>query len=416
MSRFTWLLTELSTRLWIRASIYAVLAVITALISIYVRHYIPEDIPQKIGADAVDGILNILASSMLAVTIFSVSTMVAAYGAATNNATPRATRLLVEDKISHNALSTFIGAFIFSIVGIVALTTGAYGNTGRLVLFVVTILILCGIVVTLLRWIEYLSRLGRVNETIQRVEEAASAALRERLANPYLGGTPMLPGDKAPADTVPLTTDDIGYVQHIDMGLLSDVAGKRDLQVYIAAMPGKLVHPTQPLAFIGGACSDDDRARAVKAFIVGPERSFRQDPRYGMVVLSEIASRALSPAVNDPGTALHVVTVGLRVTMAWRRRHELASQEAPPHPRIHVPGLAVADLLEDFLGPIERDGAAHVEVGLVMQRALAAFAQSGDADLREAALRHASSALARAQGVLNETEMVALRAVAPAGR
>lgn len=66
----------------------------------------------KVGAEAVDNILNILASSMLAVTTFSLSIMVTAYGSATTNVTPRATRLVVEDVTTQNVLATFIGSFL----------------------------------------------------------------------------------------------------------------------------------------------------------------------------------------------------------------------------------------------------------------------------------------------------------------
>jgi uncharacterized membrane protein len=38
------------------------------------------------------------------------------------------------------------------------------------------------------------------------------------------------------------------------------------------------------------------------AFTLGDMRYFEEDPRFGLITLSEIASRALSPAVNDPGT------------------------------------------------------------------------------------------------------------------
>src|SRR5690606_41571550 len=69
-------------------------------------------------------LLNIIASSMLAVTTFSLGVMTAAFSAATTNVTPRATRLLMEDDLTNNVLSTFIGAFLFSIVGIIVLKTG----------------------------------------------------------------------------------------------------------------------------------------------------------------------------------------------------------------------------------------------------------------------------------------------------
>ena len=133
-------------------ALFSLLAIATALVAIVAEPYIPRDVPTKIGADAVDNILGIIASSMLAVTTFSLSTMVSAYSAATSNVTPRATRLVMEDSTTQNVLATFVGSFLYSLVAIIALSTGAYGETGRVVLFIVTIVVIALIVVTLLRW------------------------------------------------------------------------------------------------------------------------------------------------------------------------------------------------------------------------------------------------------------------------
>lgn len=54
---------------------------------------------------------------MLAVTTFSLGAVTSAFGAATNNVTPRATKLLMEDKVTHNVLSTFIGALSSASLG-----------------------------------------------------------------------------------------------------------------------------------------------------------------------------------------------------------------------------------------------------------------------------------------------------------
>lgn len=148
-------------------------AIITALLSILFRSMIPESVSVKVGAEAVDNILNILASSMLAVTTFSLSIMVTAYGSATTNVTPRATRLVVEDVTTQNVLATFIGSFLFSLVGIIALNMGAYGERGRVILFIVTLVVIALIISTLLRWIQHLTSLGRVGETTAKVEQAA---------------------------------------------------------------------------------------------------------------------------------------------------------------------------------------------------------------------------------------------------
>jgi len=183
ISRWRWLLLLFARKLWLRVTLMAIVGVATAVAGIVLPPYVPDAWTVKIGAQAIDGILNVLASSMLAVTVFSLSTMVAAYGAATTNVTPRATRLLMEDNTSQNVLGTFIGSFLFSLVGIIALSTGAYGDQGRAILLVVTIGLIVVIAATILRWIDYLARFGRLSETIERVEEATWKAMETRLAS-----------------------------------------------------------------------------------------------------------------------------------------------------------------------------------------------------------------------------------------
>jgi uncharacterized membrane protein len=159
-----------------------------------------------IGAEAVGDILKILASSMLVVAIFSLGTMVAAFSAAASIATPRASKLLIQDPTSQNALATFIGAFIFSLIGVIALSTGIYGPGGRIVLFVVTIIVIVIILMMFFRWIDYLSNLGRLGEVLEKVERAASRAIRSRCQSPYLGGRPL---QGLPDDAVPVVSEEI---------------------------------------------------------------------------------------------------------------------------------------------------------------------------------------------------------------
>lgn len=82
ISRWKWMLKQTFKKLWFRATLFAIVAIITALLSILFKSMIPESVSVKVGAEAVDNILNILASSMLAVTTFSLSIMVTAYGSA----------------------------------------------------------------------------------------------------------------------------------------------------------------------------------------------------------------------------------------------------------------------------------------------------------------------------------------------
>jgi uncharacterized membrane protein len=189
---------RIAGRLWFWAVLHGALAVLTALAALALAPFISDRISADLGADAVEDILSILASSMLAVATFSLSTMVAAFGATTRTATPRAARLLIEDRIAQNAVATFVGAFIFGLVGIVALRAGLYGSSGRLVLFGVTILVIVGVVVTFFRWIDYLFRLGRLGEVISKVETVARASLTNHFRDPFLGARPAAAPPRAP--------------------------------------------------------------------------------------------------------------------------------------------------------------------------------------------------------------------------
>ena len=78
---------------------------------------------------------------MLGVATFAVGSMLTAYSSASNSATPRSFPLIIADDVSQNALSSFIGAFIFSIVAYVALENGYYDSAGRFLLFVISIVV-----------------------------------------------------------------------------------------------------------------------------------------------------------------------------------------------------------------------------------------------------------------------------------
>lgn len=420
MSKWKWLMLQLGRVLWVRATLIGALGIAAAGLAAVVERFLPWSLPFDIDVGAVDSILSIIASSMLAVTTFSLSVMTSAYGAATSNVTPRATKLLMQDRVTHNVLSTFIGSFLFSIVGIVVLKIGAYGPQGRAVLFLVTIGVLVLIVLSLLRWIDHLTRLGRVGETTDRVEQATRAALTERLNLPCLGGQPLRESQAVPVAGAPLVrSTETGYILHVDLPALAACSEKWEADIHLLVVPGAFVHLETPLAWVGpqhaelesgarDACLEDMR----RAFAIGPERSFDQDPRFGLAVLSEIASRALSPGINDSGTAIDVIGRNARLLTLWAQGSQQAEPESQPHTRIFVPALTCDDLFDDAFRLIARDGAAQIEVQLRLQKALMALAGLGDEAFRAAARRQSELAMARAEASMAlEADKALLRAV-----
>ncbi len=98
--------------------------------------------------------------------------------------------------------------------------------------------------------------------------------------------------------------------------------------------------------------------------------------------MSEVASRALSLAMNDPGTAVDVIGRLVRLLGEWGAT---PTESETPYLHVYVEGLATPELVHDAFAPIARDGARFFEVHARLQKGLAALAQSNDEGLAKAA-------------------------------
>lgn len=405
------LYSRLSEKLWVRPLFFSLLAILGALgaagaDSLGTWKFVP-----RINLDLVEALLSIIAATMLGVATFAVGSMVSAYASVSSSATPRAFSLVVSDDVSKTALSTFIAAFIFSVIALVAVKSDIYGPTGLFCLFALTIAVLAWVVFTFVRWVDKIARLGRIGTTVERIEQAAEQAIDRRRRAPTLLALPAVESSDAGS---PVCGDRIGYVQHIDVAALQACAEKHALVVTVAALPGTFVGPNHPLVH---ACGDMglptgfDTATLVKAFLVGRERTFDDDPRFGLVALSEIAARALSPAINDPGTAIAIIGSFIRLLALWTTPPEPDWKEAPAKfDRVRIPPLSLQDMFDDAFTAIARDGAGTLEVVVRLQKAFISLSTLDNAELKSAVRRHSAAALKRAERALVLPEEVELAA------
>jgi len=226
---------KLFQKLSIRATFAALVAIFSALTSSIWGYAIPEKLTNLLGANSVDNILQIIASNMLVVVTFSLATMVAGYTSASQGVTPRAARILIENQRSENAISIFLGAFIFSTVSIAALSTELYGSGGRFILFVLTCVLIFTIVWTIIRWIEALSKLGRVHETITKIEKSTQTAFQKHGKCPNHYCNLFL---EIPEEVTTIFANQVGYLQSIDFKRLNQLANKVESEIYIKVTPG----------------------------------------------------------------------------------------------------------------------------------------------------------------------------------
>jgi uncharacterized membrane protein len=177
-----WAWNRITSRLWFRVSLFAVAAVLTTLIAKAVAPLVPVWITESIGERATWDILSILASSMLVVATFSLGTMVQAFAAATSSATPRAARILIDDPYSQNVLATFLGAFVFAMVGLVALGFGFYSLEGEAVLLFAAGLVILLVISTFFAWLDRLANMVRLGETRSTASSTAAASVEAMVA------------------------------------------------------------------------------------------------------------------------------------------------------------------------------------------------------------------------------------------
>ncbi|MGP1629994.1 MAG: DUF2254 domain-containing protein [Giesbergeria sp.] len=390
-------LRRVRERLWVKPLFIGLVSVLAVFVAKLSDQLEESDLVPVITTDSMQTLLSVMAASMLPIAMFAVASMVSAYSSASSTATPRSFPLVIADDVSQNALSSFIGAFIFSVVALTASKNQYFEGNGRFALFSLTLLVLTFVIFTFVRWMDRIARLGRLGTTIDQAERSTAAVMRRRRDAPTLGGMPISPNRQPVGDAV--FSNEVGYVQRIDMEAVQSFAEKVDARVVVHALPGAFALPGRALAFYttDPAFTEpvDDQA-LVRAFHIGGDRLFDDDPRFGLVVLSEIAGRALSPAVNDPGTAIDIVGTLARLFVLWRTPSEKAPKP-PRYDRVEVPTLDVADMFNDAFTPIARDGAACLEVGVRLQKAFFALALCGDDAMRAAALHHAGTALARAE-------------------
>jgi uncharacterized membrane protein len=384
-------------QLWYRPLVFCLISVAAALIAHQADGTRLNDLVPIIKTESIDGLLDILSASMLVISIFAVASMLSAYTAASTTATPRSFKIVITDDVSQYALSTFIGAFIFSIVATVAMDIGYYNQAGKFILFLITLVFFLLVILTFLRWVDRISRLGRLEHTIMQVEAVAKKSLSSYIKNPLLNALPItgvFPDRKS------VLADSIGYVQHINMDALQKLAKEIGLKIRLNCLPGKFIHENTEIAFIRSS-QDIDMNEVIQkvndAIHVDHTRLFDEDPRFGLIALTEIASRALSPGINDPGTAIQIIGSHERLLFLWNDEIENSTESDVLYDCIEVPQISMEDFFDDAFRPISRDGADNIEVMLRLQKALNSLATINQADIKAAAILYSKYAFNRAE-------------------
>jgi uncharacterized membrane protein len=342
-----------------------------------------------LGAGAAGSLLQLIGGGMLTVITVTLSVMLVVVGSVGSNASPRAAPALIADPVAHHALAVFVGAFAFAVTGIVLLAVAVEGPTGRGLMFVIGILVLAYALATLVAWIHHAADSLRLASVIARLHDVAVDAVAAWREDPFCGAAPA-PATASTGEA--MTLERTGWLRRVDVAAIAAAAERSGAVVTLALRPGAFVHPGVTVAYVAGAPADARSRRAIaEAFAVGTDRSHAQDPLLGLDLLGEVARRALSPGINDPGTALeclnYIEDLLLRAVAAP------APEAGPGCAHVRMPAIPVERFIAAALPGIARDGQDEPDVMARIRTVLAAVAARGTESAAAAARAAAASLL-----------------------
>ena len=245
--------------------------------------------------------LNTVESLASAFIVFTFGSLLIVIQVASGQLTPR---LIATTLLRNNVIRFMVGLFTFTMM--FAVGTGARFDT-EVPRFAVTIAWVLGIasIAAFFFLIDYTARSLRPVSIVQRIGEDGIKVIEN--VYPEISGTTEIAPTQGSVNANARTVDHLGrsaIVLAVNLELLVGIARRAGGLVEFVPRVGDFVATGNPLFRLYGDAAriDDSKLRAQVAF--GPERTIEQDLTFAVRVIVDIAIKALSPAINDPTTAV----------------------------------------------------------------------------------------------------------------
>ncbi|MFP7833541.1 DUF2254 domain-containing protein [Marisediminicola sp. LYQ134] len=273
------------------------------------------------GSDAAKSVMETIAGSLITVTALTFSLTVVTLQLASSQFSPRLLRTFSRDRVVHNTLALFLATFTFSLTVLRSIRVDTEDQSGLVPRISVSLAFLLAIasVITLVGFLAHLAKQIRVETMLKDVHSESTKTVERVFPDDPDGTTRRLevhagPGSDARSWSL-LEADTSGFLLSIDTRAVLAAAVDVDAVIVVDAVPGDSLVTGVPfgrvIALDGREIDRDrvDRARRAlaDAITTGFERTSTQDVGFGLQQLLDVASRALSPGINDPTTAVHAI-------------------------------------------------------------------------------------------------------------
>lgn len=272
------------------------------------RNAIFPNPPFEYSAGSAQELLSAIAAGMIAFTgfVFSIVLLVVQFGSSAF--TPRLLRSFSTDVTIKVALGVFVATFVYALL---VLSDVAPGDSTFVPQYSVnfSVVMVVASIAMFLRLIANVTALLRVARVVDDVGRQARLQIETIFPEP---ATKPDRGRFEPFGPQVEWRDVVnpgrgGIVQALEpAGIVRAVEGTESVVRLLPAV-GDFVPQGRPLFAVSADVTPAQRKRILDSIALGDERTLRQDPAFSLRILVDIAIKALSPAINDPTTAVQAI-------------------------------------------------------------------------------------------------------------
>ncbi|WP_027108196.1 DUF2254 domain-containing protein [Lacticigenium naphthae] len=254
-------------------------------------------------------ILSLLAGSLFSVATFTFATMLTIITLYTSNFSPRAVENFLLNKTSMQTLGVFLGGFIYCLASLFFMRSSE--DEYLVISATIALFYALASVIYFIRFVYNSSNFVQLDKLINSLYEEADQVFDKHVeVFEKMQTLKHLPE----FDTVyqyTLTAEKSSYVEYIQLDSLTKTAEDFKGILELSIRVGLFVSHNQPVAtFYSNRRVEDEeelRRRINNAFSYEREKSTMYDPNFARSKLTEVALRAVSPGINDPNTAIHIL-------------------------------------------------------------------------------------------------------------
>jgi uncharacterized membrane protein len=343
-------------------------------------------------ADDARGLLTTISSTVVTVIALVLGLTVVALQLASTQFSPRLLRNFLRDRSTQLVLSVFMATFVYSTAGLFTVGLSEGSRTERFPRLAVSgaMILLFASLAMVVYFADHLAHSIQIDAVTTRAEKGAVEVVHDQL------GTVEESRPEPPPWAVPLVALRSGYIQTAHPEAFLPLASRHGVSVALRHRIGEHVITGTPLALMWAPSATDAMpdaqmfSRALNDVInIGFERTLQQDITFGMRQLVDVACKALSPAINDPYSAVQAIDhlSVIFCAMAVRPLGDDVARDPKTGSMVLVPGRRFGEYLAVLCGMIRRYGASEPIVCLALLRLLSSCAALiGDDPARRSAI------------------------------